>query len=92
MAAAKVEDRMHINEALEAKLRLSMSQNGPTAKGTERPWRCICTEVNDDPFRSCPYHAAVQHLFILKEPFLDQYQQAGFPLFPDSLGNELKGG
>ena len=68
-----------------------MSNNDPTAKGTERPWRCICTDITDESFRSCPYHAAVLHLIHLKNHFPEQYQQAGFPWFPDALGNELKG-
>ena len=92
MAAAKVSDILVVNKDMEVRLRLSMSKNDPSAKGTERPWRCVCSEP-DSPFahRGCPYHAAVHHLAYLKAKFPKLIGDADFPLFPDQAGEELLG-
>ena len=59
LSAARISDMMFNHELSEVRLRLSMSKNDATAKGTERPWRCICEGVIADAHRACPYHAAV---------------------------------
>ena len=92
MAAAKVSDVMLINKDMEVRLRLSMSKNDPTAKGTERPWRCVCADSNHTfAHRTCPYHAADHHIKFLKKRFPDMWKDDDFPLFPDQAGNELVG-
>ena len=80
MAAAKVSDIMLINKDMEVRLRLSLSKNDPAAKGTERPWRCVCEEANGTfAHRFCPYHAAVHHLKFLKKRFPDLIDDPDFP-------------
>ena len=74
----------------EVRLHLSVSKNDPQAKGTWRPWRCVCDEVADDAHRHCPFHAAVFHRQKLEEEFGDKVSCDDFPLFPDRLGYEIR--
>ena len=82
---------MFVHDELEVRLRLSMSKNDPQAKGTARPWRCVCTDIDEHSFRSCPYHAALHHVSYIKEHFPQAADDSNFPLFPDSSGRELLG-
>ena len=91
VAAARFTDMTFNDADLEVRLYLSVSKNDPTAKGTTRPWMCICVdEGSSTSHRRCPYHASKHHHAYLMEAFRDALRDDDeFPLFPDAMGREL---
>jgi len=68
-------------------LKLSVSKNDPRAIGCTRKWGCICEETPDS--LACPFHAAEALDEFIRKTFPDKFEDDGFPLFPDSDGNEV---
>ena len=69
---------------------LPVSKTDPTARGCLRTWGCVCLAAEVRPaLRLCPYHAAVDHLALLKAKFglSDGSLPTALPLFPNSRGD-----
>ena len=83
---AVVED-WHIDEAVEELTwRLPASKSDPMAKGCSRTWGCTCAADK----RTCPYHAALAQLTLLRERFGADRVRGRCPLFPDGDGNVVE--
>ena len=90
VATARLCDLSFSDEDKEVRLHLSVSKNDPQARGTWRPWRCICSgDEGDSAHRRCPYHAAKHHHDYLVKNFKDCEHDADFPLFPTWAGLEV---
>eukprot|EP00971_Amphidinium_carterae_P132399 2622539-Amphidinium_carterae.1 len=59
----KVSDLIVNRSAMTESIHLSVSKTDYAALGTQQSWACVCGGTLTEP---CPYHAAVNHLDIVK--------------------------